>query len=211
MGDEQESAYVTRAGAKLEAALHEFGLDVSGLACADLGCHAGGFTDCLLRHDAARVYAVDTGYGVLDYRLRTDPRVTVMERTNALHCEPPELVSLVTIDLGWTRQRHAIPAALRWLTAGGRIITLVKPHYELEESAKQTLLRDGVLAPADARDVLEQVLGGFAALGAAVLAVMLSPIRGAKSARRGGGEGNIEFLVLAAAAGAGNAAGGAAI
>ena len=120
---------------KLEAALAAFRLDVTGLVCADFGCHAGGFTDCLLRHGAERVYAVDTGYGVLDYRLRTDERVVVMERTNALHCEPPRPVDVVTIDMGWTRQRYAIPAALRWLAPGGRIVSLVKPHYELDAAA----------------------------------------------------------------------------
>ncbi len=201
MGDEQGAAFVTRAGAKLEAALDAFGLDMSGFICADFGCHAGGFTDCLLQRGAARVYAVDTGYGVLDYRLRRDPRVTVMERTNALHCAPPEPVGLVTVDMGWTRQRHAIPAAFRWLASGARIITLIKPHYELDETAKQALLHDGVLAPADARTVLAQVVESFPALGAEVLAVTPSPIRGAKSARRRGTEGNLEFLVLAAAAG----------
>ncbi len=201
MGDEQPEApakYVSRAGSKLEHALREFRLDVAGLRCADFGCHAGGFTDCLLRHGAAVIYAIDTGYGVLDYRLRRDPRVIVMERTNALHAEPPDLVSLVTIDLAWTRQRHAIPAALRWLAPGGRIVSLVKPHYELEEAERHTLLVDGVLAPEHADRVLRDVLESLPRMGAAVLGVVESPLRGAKSARRRGGPGNREFLVLAA-------------
>ena len=84
MGAEETRPYASRAGVKLAAALHAFDLSVEGLVCADFGCHAGGFTDCLLRHGAARVFALDTGYGVLDYRLRTDPRVVVMERTNVL-------------------------------------------------------------------------------------------------------------------------------
>ena len=117
MGDERRGGYVSRAGVKLEAALKAFELDVTGLRCADLGCHAGGFTDCLLQRGAAAVHAVDTGYGVLDYRLRSDPRVTVLERTNALHFEPPEQVDMVTIDVAWTRQQHVIPAALRWIGA----------------------------------------------------------------------------------------------
>ncbi len=179
--------------------MREFKVDVTGLICADFGCHVGGFTDCLLQHGAAKVYAIDTGYGVLDYRLRTDPRVVVMERTNVLHAEPQAAkVDLVVIDLGWTRQRHAIPAALRWLGPGGRIISLIKPHYELAGDEKTSLLVDGVLAPRHAEAVVQRVLGEFGGLGAAVTAMTLSPIRGAKSGRRAGCEGNREYLVGAA-------------
>ncbi|MCZ6851649.1 MAG: TlyA family rRNA (cytidine-2'-O)-methyltransferase [Planctomycetota bacterium] len=195
----QDKKYVSRAGLKLEHALREFKVDVTGLICADFGCHVGGFTDCLLQHGAAKVYAIDTGYGVLDYRLRTDPRVAVMERTNVLHAEPPAAkAELVVIDLGWTRQRHAIPAALRWLGPGGRIISLIKPHYELAGDEKASLLVDGVLAPQHAEAVVQRVLGEFGGLGAAVTAMTLSPIRGAKSGRRAGSEGNREYLVGAA-------------
>jgi 23S rRNA (cytidine1920-2'-O)/16S rRNA (cytidine1409-2'-O)-methyltransferase len=203
MGDDESGPYASRAGVKLQAALQQFDVRVRGLVCADFGCHAGGFTDCLLQHGAAKVYALDTGYGVLDYRLRIDPRVVVRERTNVLHCAPPaQAVDLVTIDLGWTRQRHAIPAALPWLAAGGRIITLVKPHYELDDDRKRTLLTDGVLAPDDADVVLQEVLDTLPALGVEVVASMRSPLGGAKSARRSGGPGNREYLVLAAGAGA---------
>jgi len=200
MGDDRRGGYVSRAGLKLEAALDGFELDVAGMRCADLGCHVGGFTDCLLQRGAAAVHAVDTGYGVLDYRLRNDPRVTVMERTNAMHCEPPETVDLVTIDVGWTKQRHVIPAALQWLGrvpgSGGLIITLVKPHYELDETQRKTLLRDGAISHADAGTVVERTVAGFEALGARAVAVLISPLSGAKSAR-GGRAGNREFLVLA--------------
>ena len=120
MTEGPSSQYASRAGLKLEAALREFRADVSGRVCADFGCHAGGFTDCLLIHGAARVYAVDPSYGVLAWRLRQDPRVVVMERTNALHADPPEPVDWVTIDVGWTRQALAIPAALRWLRSWPR-------------------------------------------------------------------------------------------
>ncbi len=196
MGDDRRGGYVSRAGLKLEAALDGFELDVAGMRCADLGCHAGGFTDCLLQRGAAAVHAVDTGYGVLNYRLRSDPRVTVMERTNALHCEPPETVDLVTIDVGWTKQRHVIPAALQWLDSGGLVITLIKPHYELDETQRKTLLQDGAISHADAGIVVERTVAGFEALGARAIAVLISPLSGAKSARRGGA-GNREYLVLA--------------
>ncbi len=214
MDSDRRGGYASRAGLKLEAALRGFELNVAGLCCADFGCHAGGFTDCLLRHDAARVYAVDPGYGVLDYRLRCDERVVVMERTNALHCEPAEVVDLVTIDVGWTQQRHVIPAALRWIrpgvgpgpepqVGGGLIISLVKPHYELDDAERKSLLRDGVLSHAVARTVVDRVVGGFEALGARPIAVMPSPLGGAKSARRSGGTGNREYLVLARPTGTG--------
>jgi 23S rRNA (cytidine1920-2'-O)/16S rRNA (cytidine1409-2'-O)-methyltransferase len=161
------------------------------------------------------VYAVDPGYGVLDYRLRCDERVVVMERTNALHCEPAEVVDLVTIDVGWTQQRHVIPAALRWIrpevgpgpgpqVGGALIISLVKPHYELDNDERRTVLRDGVLPHAVARRVVDRVVGGFEALGAQPIAVMLSPLGGAKSARRSGGTGNREYLVLARPTGTGS-------
>lgn len=124
-----ESVFVSRAGEKLAAALDRFGVDVTGMVCADLGCNVGGFTDCLLQRGAERVYAVDTGYGALAWKLRQDERVVVMERTNALHLDPPEEgVGLVTVDLSWTPQRYGVPAALRWRP--GRVITLIKPHYE---------------------------------------------------------------------------------
>ena len=100
-----------RAGQKLEHALVRFAIDVNGLVCADLGCSTGGFTDCLLQRGAAKVFAVDTGYGVLDWKLRKDPRVVVMERTNAMHVQLPEPANLVTIDVAWTRQQHILPAA----------------------------------------------------------------------------------------------------
>src|SRR5712675_3605403 len=97
--------FVSRAGQKLDHALTHFQLDVTGKTCADLGSNTGGFVDCLLQRGATRVYAIDTGYGALDWKLRKDPRVVVMERTNAMHVELPEKVQLVTIDVAWTKQR----------------------------------------------------------------------------------------------------------
>ena len=212
---------VSRGGLKLEHALGVFEVDVSGLICADFGCHVGGFTDCLLRHGAAIVYAVDTGYGILDYRLRTDPRVVVMERTNVMHADPPGRaalraaedrsesgptregggVDLVTIDLGWTRQRHAIPAALRWLKPAGQVISLIKPHYELEDDEKSLLSAGGALTHSHAERVFGRVLSELPGLGLDVLATTASPIPGAKSARKHKSDphlaGNREYLVLA--------------
>src|SRR5437899_8186322 len=113
------SEFVSRAGLKLEHALVTFGIDVTGWMCADLGSNAGGFVDCLLQRGASKVYAIDTGYGALEWKLRRDPRVVTMERTNAMHAELPEKVARVTIDVAWTRQRHILPAARRLIENGG--------------------------------------------------------------------------------------------
>ncbi|MDP7070315.1 MAG: SAM-dependent methyltransferase [Phycisphaerales bacterium] len=189
----------SRAGAKLQHALKHFDIDVAGLDCADLGCNVGGFTDCLLRAGAASVAAVDTGYGILAWKLRQDPRVIVRERTNALHATPPANgVDLVAVDLGWTPQRHALPAAARWLRSGGRVVSLVKPHYELSERQRRAHLHKGRLSDEVARTMLDAVLDGLEGMGLRSLGTTVSPIRGGKSSR-GGATGNREFLLLATA------------
>src|SRR3954463_1830567 len=141
--------YFSRAGQKLHHALTNFNISPRDLVCADFGSNTGGFTDCLLQLGAKKVYAIDTGYGVLDYKLRKDPRVVVMERTNAMHATLPEAVDLVTIDVAWTKQRNILPAARRVLKAGGRVVTLIKPHYE----ADAKLLVKGIL-PVEAVDAV---------------------------------------------------------
>ena len=176
--------FVSRAGQKLEHALNEFSFDVTGKICADLGSNTGGFVDCLLQRDAKKVFAIDTGYGALDWKLRNDPRVVVMERTNAMHVELPEKVDLVTIDVAWTKQKNILPAAEKMLADGGKIITLIKPHYEADPSQ----LRKGVL-PADQVDaVVKSVLEKLDELGLMLVAQSASPIHGAK--------GNVEHLAL---------------
>src|SRR3989338_453425 len=111
--------FVSRAGGKLDHALNSFKVDVKDLICADFGASTGGFTDCLLQHGAKKVYAIETGYGVLDYKLRKDPRVVVMERSNAMHVELPEKADLITIDTSWTKLENVVPNALKNLKAGG--------------------------------------------------------------------------------------------
>lgn len=179
--------YVTRAGLKLAAALAAFQLDMRTWCCVDFGSHAGGFVDCLLQHGAARVYAVEPGYGVLDYRLRTDPRVAVHERTNAMRFVPPEPADLVTIDVGWTPQRLILPAARRCLKpATGRVLTLIKPQYE----APPAELRDGVLPTEQHPTVLQQVREDIQRAHWQVLDTVMSPIAGHG--------GNTEYLWLLA-------------
>ena len=195
-GDERR--FVSRAGLKIQHAITDFDLRVEGWLCADFGCNVGGFTDCLLERGAASVVAIDTGRGVLAWKLRQDPRVEVRERTNALHAEPPEGgVDLVVVDLAWTPQRLAVPAALGWLdpAGGGRIATLVKPHYELPPEEKHLLDR-GFLPQEEAPRVLERVLDSMPALGARVLGCVQSPLVGGKTAKRRGVPGNIEYVAL---------------
>lgn len=171
--------FVSRAGVKLDYALAHFGIDVSGWTCADLGCNAGGFTDCLLQRGAAKVYAVDTGYGMLEWVLRKDPRVVVMERTNAMHAELPERVDLVVIDVAWTKQKHILPAARRLGKEGGAVVTLVKPHYESDPK----LLSAGVLPPERVADVIAGVRDDMRVAGFDVIGLVDSPIVGGKGNR----------------------------
>jgi len=177
--------FVSRGGEKLEAALRRFGLDVRGWVAADVGASTGGFTDCLLQRGAARVYAIDVGYGQLAWRLRNDPRVVVMERTNARYLERlPEPVDLVTVDVSFISLRLILPRAVGWLKPKGQVIALIKPQFEAgrREVGKGGVVRD----PAVHRAVLERVLTAAADLGLGLRGLMPSPLLGPA--------GNVEFL-----------------
>jgi 23S rRNA (cytidine1920-2'-O)/16S rRNA (cytidine1409-2'-O)-methyltransferase len=176
--------YVSRAGQKLAHALQSFAIDPTGLVCADLGCSTGGFTDCLLQSGATRVYAVDTGYGVLDWKLRKDPRVVVMERVNAMHVQLPEKVDLISIDVAWTRQKNILPAAAKVIKPQGVVLSLIKPHYE----AAASLLRKGILDVSEIPGILETVKIDIRQAGFELLHTVESPIKGSK--------GNTEVLAL---------------
>ena len=176
--------FASRAGLKLDHALNVFQIDVGGLTCADLGSNVGGFVDCLLLRGAAKVYAVEKGYGVLEYRLRKDPRVVVMERSNAMHVALPEQVSLVTIDVAWTRQKNILPAARRILLPGGQVVTLIKPHYE----AAPAQLKKGILPEADVDGVVKSVEREISDAGFTVESQTRSPIEGTG--------GNVEVLAI---------------
>ena len=166
--------FASRAGQKLDHALSAFEIDVNGLVCADLGCSTGGFVDCLLQRGAAKVYAVDTAHGALDWKLRNDLRVIVMERTNAMHARLPEPVALITIDVAWTRQRHILPAAAKMLAPGGNIVSLLKLHYEAEKK----LLRRGLLPIEQFKSVFQSTSEDISQAGFTLLAVTPSPIAG---------------------------------
>ncbi|MDO8488409.1 MAG: SAM-dependent methyltransferase [bacterium] len=171
--------YVSRAGEKLEFALEEFKLEVKDTVCADLGCSTGGFTDCLIQHQAAKVYAVDTGYGVLDWKLRQKSQVVVKERTNALHVILPELVDFVSIDVGWTRQKLILPHALTLVKEGGNIISLLKPHYELNQA---------YLSEGEAEVAAQDTVAQLTQQGITVRQMVQSPVKGEKA-------GNTEYLL----------------
>ena len=156
--------YVGRGGEKLKFAIERLGLDLRGLTAADLGCNIGGFTDCMLQEGAVRVYAVDTGYGMLAWKLRQDPRVVVMERTNAMHARLPERVGVVSVDVGWTRQRHILPNALALCAPEGAVLSLFKPQYEAERAQ----VRRGKIKEEEFEPVLAATLAGLAEMGIAV-------------------------------------------
>jgi 23S rRNA (cytidine1920-2'-O)/16S rRNA (cytidine1409-2'-O)-methyltransferase len=183
--------FVSRGGEKLDAALSAFGLEVAGWVCADLGASTGGFTDVLLQRGAARVYALDVGHGILDYRLRIDPRVVVMEKTNARY--QPALadpVRLVTVDASFISLKLLLPVARGWLATDGdagrgEVVALIKPQFE---AGRKLVGKGGIVKdPAVHRQVLEDLLAWAAANGLPPAGLIRSPIKGA--------EGNVEFLV----------------
>jgi 23S rRNA (cytidine1920-2'-O)/16S rRNA (cytidine1409-2'-O)-methyltransferase len=184
---DQGPPFVSRGGEKLEAALASFELEVKGRVCADVGASTGGFTDCLLQNGAQHVYAIDVGYGILHWKLRNDPRVEVMERTNARYVERlPEVVSLVTVDASFISLKLLLPAIRGWLTqTGGELIVLIKPQFEAGRAAASKgkgVIRDAAIH----EQVLQEVLTFAGESGYAVRDLIRSPLLGPK--------GNVEFL-----------------
>ena len=178
--------YVSRGGLKLEAALDSFDLDPSGKICGDVGASTGGFTDCLLQRGAARVYAIDVGNGIIDYRLRIDERVCLLENTNARYLPRlPEQPDLVTIDVSFISLRYILPAVQRWIDAKADIIALLKPQFE---AGKAEVGRGGIVRDRGVhRRVVTDIVAFATAQGFKPVSAMKSPISGAK--------GNIEFLL----------------
>jgi 23S rRNA (cytidine1920-2'-O)/16S rRNA (cytidine1409-2'-O)-methyltransferase len=177
--------FVSRGGEKLAHAITVFDVNVRGLIAADFGASTGGFTDCLLQHGAARVYAIDVGYGQLASRLREDPRVVVMDRTNVRHIESlPEKVDLVTIDVSFIGLGLVLPSPRKVLKHSGRIIALVKPQFEAGRAdvGKGGVVRD----PRIHRRVLENLFNVAQEHGLGITGLTASPLRGPA--------GNIEFL-----------------
>ena len=172
--------FVSRGGEKLAGALEHFGIDPAGLVCLDVGASTGGFTDCLLRRGALRVYAVDVGYGQLDWGLREDQRVVVMERVNARHLEPddlPERCDLITVDVSFISVTKVVPALLPHVAPGGSLLVLVKPQFE---AGRRAVGKGGIVRDESVRkEVIRERAGELAALGLDLRGVVDSEITGA--------------------------------
>ncbi|MDM8556655.1 TlyA family RNA methyltransferase [Desulfococcaceae bacterium HSG7] len=181
--------YVSRGGLKLEKALNEYHLNVKGMTCLDVGASTGGFTDCLLKHGAERVYAVDVGYGQLAWQLRQDKRVVVIERTNIRYMPAesvPDPIDLITIDVSFISLKIVIPAVRQFMQADTRIITLIKPQFEV---GKKKIGKGGVVRdPAMHTAVIDELTDYFQKHELECEPVLISPIQGPK--------GNKEFLIL---------------
>ena len=179
--------YVSRGGLKLEKALRDFGVKPEGYVCSDSGASTGGFTDCLLQQGAKKVYAIDVGYGQLDWKIRSDPRVVVMERTNIRYVTPDQLgepLDLSVIDVSFISLKIVLPAIKELLKSDGQVLCLIKPQFEAgkEKVGKKGVVRDSA--------VHQEVLDNFVALADelnfTILGLTFSPVKGP--------EGNIEFL-----------------
>ena len=186
---EKDIPYVSRGGIKLEAALQALDLIVEGCICLDVGASTGGFTDCLLQHGASRVYAVDVGYGQLAWKLRQDPRVVVIERTNIRHMSAEviaEPVDLVTIDVSFISLKIVVPAVTALIGRDARILALIKPQFEVGKNqvGKGGVVRDATLH----KGVIESLSAFFQAEGFVLGRVLPSPILGPK--------GNREYFIL---------------
>ena len=181
---EKDIPYVSRGGLKLEGALQALDVVVKGYICLDVGASTGGFTDCLLQHGASRVYAVDVGYGQLAWKLRQDPRVVVIERTNIRHMSSDvvtEPVDLVTVDVSFISLKIVVPAVIAFLGRDGRILALIKPQFEVGKNqvGKGGIVRDANLH----KGVIENLSAFFQAQGLSPGKVLPSPILGPKGNR----------------------------
>ena len=182
--------YVSRGGLKLEKALQVFPIDLTGRVCMDIGASTGGFTDCMLQNGASKVYAIDVGYGQLDWKLRSDPRVVCMEKTNFRYVKPEDLgegpaPSFASVDVSFIGLDKILPAAMAILTQEGEMVCLIKPQFEAgrDKVGKKGVVRDRKVHEEVVRDVTAMASG----LGFEILGLDYSPIRGP--------EGNIEYLM----------------
>lgn len=179
--------YVSRGGLKLEKALRDFGVDPTGYVCSDSGASTGGFTDCLLQKGAKKVFAIDVGYGQLDWKIRSDPRVVVMERTNVRYVTPEQLgeqLDLSVIDVSFISLRIVLPVIKTFLKENGQVLCLIKPQFEAgkEKVGKKGVVRD----PLTHKEVLDDFVNTVKDLDFTILGLTFSPVKGP--------EGNIEFL-----------------
>lgn len=191
--------YVSRGGLKLEKAVDAFGLSLTNKICADIGASTGGFTDCMLQNGAVKVYAIDVGYGQLDWKLRTDSRVVNLERTNFRYVtaeQIPDPLDFASVDVSFISLTKILPVMHTLLKEGAEAVCLIKPQFEAgrEKVGKKGVVRD----PAVHKEVLENMISFIPTVGFSVLDLSFSPIRGP--------EGNIEYLVHIIKDGAGTVA-----
>ncbi len=180
--------YVSRGGLKLEKAIKEFGVTLTGKTAADIGASTGGFTDCMLQNGAVRVYAIDVGYGQLAWKLRTDDRVVNMERTNIRNVTPEDIgepLDFASIDVAFISLKKVLPVAYTLLKADGEVLALIKPQFEAgrENVGKKGVVRD----PRIHEEVIDRVTIFARSLGFVPAALTYSPVKGP--------EGNIEYLI----------------
>ncbi|MCK5782991.1 MAG: TlyA family RNA methyltransferase [Desulfobacterales bacterium] len=184
----QDIPFVSRGGFKIEKAIQSLNLDVTGMLCLDVGASTGGFTDCLLQHGASRVYAIDVGYGQLDWKLRQDPRVVVIERTNVRYATEeilPEPFDLISIDVSFISLKIVIPAVKKFLKNDGKVLALIKPQFEV---GKKLVGKGGVVKDKQLhQSVIEELSAFFSDTGFNIGPVIPSPILGPK--------GNTEFII----------------
>ena len=179
--------YVSRGGLKLEKALRDFGVNPTGYVCSDSGASTGGFTDCLLQQGASKVFAIDVGYGQLDWKIRSDPRVVVMERTNVRYVTPEQLgepLDLSVIDVSFISLKIVLPVIKTFLKPNGQVLCLIKPQFEAgkDKVGKKGVVRD----PETHQEVLDNFVALAHGLDFRILGLTFSPVKGP--------EGNIEFL-----------------
>ncbi len=179
--------YVSRGGLKLEKALRDFCVDPTGFVCSDSGASTGGFTDCLLQQGASKVFAIDVGYGQLDWKIRSDPRVLVMERTNVRYVTPEQLgepLDLSVIDVSFISLKIVLPVVKTFLKPTGQVLCLIKPQFE---AGKEKVGKKGVVREAEThKEVLDNFVNLANELNFNILGLTFSPVKGP--------EGNIEFL-----------------
>lgn len=180
--------FVSRGGLKLDAALEAFCISPYGMAVLDVGCSTGGFTDCVLKKGARRVYAIDVGYGQFDWTLRQDKRIVLFEKTNIRHCDTtmiPEEIDLIVIDVSFISLLKVLPVCLKFLGDDGSIVALVKPQFEV---GKELVEKGGIIKdPEKRRAALTAVCSGSERIGLKTVATFESPIRGQK--------GNVEYFI----------------
>lgn len=180
--------YVSRGGIKLEKALRSFNISVTGKRAMDIGASTGGFTDCLLQNGVIQVYAIDVGYGQFSWRLRNDPRVVLLEKTNIRHLERsavPDPLDIIVIDVSFISLLTVLPKALEFLSPGTEIVALIKPQFEV---GRKEVGKGGVVRNPSKRDeAIRKIQDGAVSLGLEVTGIIESPITGPK--------GNIEYLI----------------